>query len=170
MILFIDCGDTLCDESTEVRLVHGGVVQKASLFPGAAEALQRIKAMGIPICLVADGLDASFHVILHDLISLFDGWIVSETIGAEKPSPRMFEAAMQAMGLTDADKPQIVMTGNNVRKDIAGANRFGITSILADYSPRYDMTPHTPDEVPDHLLHDIRDLPDLLLTLTKKNG
>ena len=170
MILFIDCGDTLCDESTEVRLVRGGVVQKASLFPGAAETLERIHTMGIPICLVADGLDASFHVILHDQIPLFDGWIVSETIGAEKPSPMMFEAAMAAMHLTDADKPQIVMVGNNVRKDIAGANRFGIISVLADYSPRYDMTPHSPDETPDYRLHDIRDLPDLLISLTKKNG
>lgn len=170
MILFIDCGDTLCDESTEIRIVPGGVVQKASLFPGAAETLDRIKAMGIPICLVADGLEASFRVILHGLTDRFDGWVVSETIGAEKPSPLMFEAAMQALHLTDADKPRIAMVGNNVRKDIAGANRFGIISVLADYSPRYDMTPHVPDEVPDYLLHDIRDLPDLLSQLEKKNG
>ena len=168
MILFIDCGDTLCDESTEVRLVHGGVVQQASLFPGAAETLDRIRAMQVPICLVADGLEASFQVILQGLTDRFDGWVVSETVGAEKPSPLMFEAAMQAMDLQEEDKPKILMVGNNVRKDIAGANRFGITSVLADYSPRYDMTPHAPDEVPDYLLHDIRDLPDLILSLSEK--
>ena len=165
MILFIDCGDTLCDESTEVRLVPGGVVQKASLFPGAAETIERIHALGIPICLVADGLDASFQVILHGLTGCFDGWVTSEAVGAEKPSSLMFQTAMDAMGLSDADKPHILMVGNNVRKDIAGANRFGIISVLADYSPRYDMTPHTPDEVPQYILHDIRDLPELIRIL-----
>ncbi|MCR5006085.1 MAG: HAD family hydrolase [Clostridiales bacterium] len=170
MILFIDCGDTLCDESTEVRLVPGGVVQKASLFPGAAETIEQIHALGIPICLVADGLDASFQVILRNVIGCFDGWVTSEAVGAEKPSPLMFEAAMKAMELSDSDKPQILMVGNNVRKDIAGANRFGILSVLADYSPRYDMTPHAPDEVPRFILHDICDLPALIRHLeTQKN-
>ena len=31
------------------------------------------------------------------------------------------------MKLTQKDKQKIVMIGNNLKKDIAGANRFGIT-------------------------------------------
>ena len=164
-VLFIDCGDTLCDESTEVRDVPGGVVKEAFLFPGAEDALQQVKAQGVPIVLVADGLEASFAYILRHVRNLFDGWITSETIGEEKPSPKMFEAAMRSIGLTDDDKPRVLMVGNNTRKDIAGANRFGILSVLADYSPRYDMTPHTEEQEPDYRLHDIRDLPDLILRI-----
>ena len=162
MILFIDCGDTLCDESTEVRDFPGGVVKEAFLFPGAEEALQKVHEMGIPIVLVADGLEASFAYILRNVRSLFDGWVTSESVGAQKPSEKMFETAMRTLSLGEADKPSIVMVGNNLRKDIIGANRFGLISVLADWSPRYDMTPRTSEEEPDYRLHDIRELPELL--------
>ena len=162
LILFIDCGDTLCDESTEVRDEPAGVVKQASLFPGAEDVLREIHQMGIPIVLVADGLDASFQYILRHVKHLFSGWIVSETIGEEKPSSKMFQAAMDALRLSETDKPRILMVGNNTKKDIVGANRFGIHSVLARYSPRYDMTPHAPEEVPDYTIDEIRELPSLL--------
>ncbi len=161
-ILFIDCGDTLCDESTEVRDEPGGVVKEAFLFPGAEEVLHEVHAAGIPIVLVADGLDASFAYILRNVRHLFSGWVASEAVGAEKPDARMFEAAMASLHLQAEDKPRIFMVGNNLRKDVLGANRFGLISVLADYSPRYDMTPHSDEEVPRYVIHDIRELPDLL--------
>ena len=40
LIIFIDSGDTLVDESTEIR-PDGQIVEKAGLFAGAAEALRR---------------------------------------------------------------------------------------------------------------------------------
>ncbi|MCD8023570.1 MAG: glycoside hydrolase family 88 protein [Lachnospiraceae bacterium] len=42
------------------------------------------------------------------------------------------------------------MIGNNLKKDIAGANRFGITSIWLDWSPRYFHTVEEPDWQPDY--------------------
>ena len=162
IVLFIDCGDTLCDESTEVRDVPGGVVKQASLFPGAEDTLREIHAMGIPIILVADGLDASFQYILRNVKTLFSGWVVSETVGKEKPAAEMFEEALRQAGLTEEDKPRILMVGNNLKKDIVGAKRFGINAVLAAYSPRYDMVPKTEEEQPDAVIHDIRELPALL--------
>ena len=58
---------------------------------------------------------------------------MSEVVGKQKPEPIMFETALQKMGLTEADKPRIVMIGNNLKKDIAGANRMGVTSIWLDW-------------------------------------
>lgn len=56
------------------------------------------------------------------------------------------------------------MIGNNVKKDIAGANMFGITSILLDWSPRYNMIPESPEQVPDYIVHK----PEELLSLIKE--
>ncbi|MBQ7370309.1 MAG: HAD family hydrolase, partial [Blautia sp.] len=61
LIIFIDSGDTLVDESSEIRKVPGGVVYEASLVPGAADALRELKAQGYRIALVADGLTESFY-------------------------------------------------------------------------------------------------------------
>ena len=62
LILFIDSGDTLVDESTEIRDDTGVVVQ-AELIPGAAEAVRTLWRQGYRIALVADGLRASFDRI-----------------------------------------------------------------------------------------------------------
>ena len=163
LIIFIDSGDTLVDESTEIR-PDGQIVEKAGLFAGAAEALRRMKASGYRIALVADGLNQSFENVYkqHGLRDCFDAWIISETVGEEKPSRRMFQAAMEQMGLTDRDKARIVMIGNNLERDILGANRMGIHSILAGYSPRYRMTPFRAEETPEYTAHSPDEIPKLV--------
>ncbi len=67
--------------------------------------------------------------------------------------------------LTEEDKHRIVMIGNNVRKDVAGANRFGITSILLDWSPRYDMNPASEEEKADYIVHEPKELLTLIESL-----
>ena len=99
---------------------------------------------------------------LNGLGYCFDQWIVSEVVGKQKPEPIMFETAFQKMGLTDADKPRIVMIGNNLKKDIAGANRMGLTSIWLDWSKRYFHTVEEPDWQPDYTVHTPQELIPLL--------
>ena len=74
----------------------------------------------------------------------------------------MFETAFHQLHLTDADRPRIVMIGNNLKKDIAGANRQGLTSIWLDWSPRYFHTVEEPDWQPDYTVHTPTELLELL--------
>ena len=150
LILFFDSGDTIIDQGTEVRLVPEGVVQTAECIPGARETVLHLHEAGYRICLVADGLAESFRRMFDQqgIAHCFEQRSVSETVGAEKPDARMFETAMELMSLTDADKKRVIMIGNNVERDIAGANRFGIRSILLTWSPRYRMESRTADETP----------------------
>ncbi len=158
-ILFTDSGDTIIDESTQ-QYDEKGNVTCAETVPGAGEVLRKLKEDGYRIALVADGGWESFQNVYREngLGSCFEQWIVSEVVGEEKPSAKMFDTAMKQMALTEADKPFIVMIGNNLKRDIAGANRYGITSIWLDWSPRYfhreeeadwhpDYTVHTPEEL-----------------------
>lgn len=46
-IIFLDSGDTLVDESTEVR-IKGDVVDHAEFFPGIKEVLFQLKNAGFP--------------------------------------------------------------------------------------------------------------------------
>ena len=104
LIIFIDSGDTLVDESTEIR-DEEGVVTEAQLFPGAGEAVRTLHSAGYRIALVADGLEASFRNIFrqHGLEYCFEARAISESVGAEKPDPAMFRCAMEQMGLSDED-------------------------------------------------------------------
>ena len=163
LVVFIDSGDTIIDEGTEI-LDARGVVIHASVIPGADTMLRRLRDDGYRLCMTADGRTESFENVYREngLWDVFSAHAISETVGAEKPDPRMFENAMRRCGLTDADKPRAVMVGNNLKRDILGANRYGITSILLDWSLRYDMIPSCAEETPKYVIHTPEELPALL--------
>lgn len=58
--------------------------------------------------------------------SLIDVFVTSEEAGAEKPNPRIFQLALERLGLL-AD--QVVMIGDDWNADIIGATQLGIDSI-----------------------------------------
>jgi putative hydrolase of the HAD superfamily len=153
LIIFIDSGDTLVDESKEIKDKEGTVLH-AGFFDGAAETLKKLYESGYKIALVADGTKTSFDNIYleNDLDYCFAAKAISGELKHEKPSKVMFEHAMKELGLKDSDTHRIVMIGNNIKRDIAGANRMGIISILAAYSPRYNMKPENEEETPDYVI------------------
>ena len=171
-ILFTDIGDTVIDEGTEVRDAPGGVVRRAACVPGARETLLALYARGYTIAMVADGLVESFHNTMaqHGLGHVFAAKAISEAVGAEKPDPRMFRSAMDQLGLGDADKPRVLMVGNNLARDIAGAKAFGIRSALLRWSPRYRYEWEGEAEAPDFVLDDPTGLPALLERLEEELG
>lgn len=169
LIIFTDSGDTIIDESTQVYDDQETVL-RADFIPGAGEVLKQLKDEGYRIALVADGTWESFQNIYREngLGYCFEEWIVSEIVGEQKPARSMFDTAMEKMGLTDADKPFIVMIGNNLKKDVAGANRYGITSVWLDWSPRYFHTVEEPDWQPDYTVRTPEELKALIEELEKK--
>ena len=169
LIIFTDSGDTIIDESTQVYDDQETVL-RADFIPGAGEVLKQLKDEGYRIALVADGTWESFQNVYREngLGYCFEEWIVSEVVGEQKPARSMFDTAMEKMGLTDADKPFIVMIGNNLKKDVAGANRYGITSVWLDWSPRYFHKVEEPDWQPDYTVKTPEELKALIEELEKK--
>ena len=152
LIIFTDSGDTIIDEGSQVYdAQEPGIVSRAEFIENAGE-------------------EASFQNVYrkNGLRSCFDAWVVSETVGQQKPEAIMFQTAMEQLGLEEKDKKRIVMIGNNLKKDIAGANRFGITSIWLDWSPRYYRTIEEEDWRPDYTVHHPSELPALLEELNRK--
>ena len=172
IILFTDIGDTIIDEGSEVRAVPFGVVLRADCVPGAKETMLELYRRGCTIAMVADGLVESFQNTMRQngLSHIFSAKAISEAVGREKPDPAMFREAMEALGLTDADKGRILMVGNNLERDIAGANRFGIRSVLLDWSPRYRHVPENEMEIPDYRIHTPEELLELVERLNDKAG
>ena len=154
LVIFTDSGDTIIDEATQVY-DDRHIVQEASFIPGADRVLRQLHEEGYTIALVADGEWESFQNVYRrsGLDDCFDAWVVSEVVGQQKPAAVMFETAYEKLGLTDADKSRIVMIGNNLKKDVAGANRQGLISVWLDWSPRYFHTVEEPDWQPDYTVH-----------------
>lgn len=154
LIIFTDSGDTIIDEATQVY-DDRHIVQEASFIPGADRVLRQLHEEGYTIALVADGEWESFQNVYRrsGLDDCFDAWVVSEVVGQQKPAAIMFETAYEKLSLTETDKSRIVMIGNNLKKDVAGANRQGLISVWLDWSPRYFHTVEEPDWQPDYTVH-----------------
>ena len=169
LIIFIDSGDTIIDEATQV-FDDRGIVLEAECIPGAGEVLRQLHDEGFTIALVADGEWESFRNVYrkNGLGGCFDAWVVSEVVGQQKPAPIMFETAFEKLQLTDADRSRVVMIGNNLKKDIAGANRQGLTSVWLDWSPRYFHRVEEPDWQPDYTVKTPAELIPLLHSLEEK--
>jgi putative hydrolase of the HAD superfamily len=162
LIIFIDSGDTLVNEAAEV--FDHEVVIHCELIEGAADAMKLLHDQGYLICLVADGRLKSFENIYAEqgLRYCFDGWVVSEVLGTRKPDALMFQNAIEQLGLSEADKGRIIMVGNNLSRDVLGANLFGIVSVWLDWTPRYPKDPRDDREVPDYVIHTPSELPALV--------
>ncbi|TCM99667.1 putative hydrolase of the HAD superfamily [Paenibacillus sp. BK033] len=166
LIIFLDCGDTIIDEGTEVRDEHGVVIE-GKVIPGADEMVRTLAERGYRLAIVADGLAQSFKNLLsiNGLYDYFEVLIYSEQMKAEKPDPRMFRAAMGAMLLDERDRERIVMVGNNLSRDVRGANAAGITSVHLNWTSRYPKSSPDPAERPDYTIEEplaLVELADLL--------
>lgn len=166
LAILLDCGDTLIDEGTEVKDENGATLS-ADLIPGAAEALLALKASGYRLGLVADGPELTFRNELaqHNLARIFDCYAISELLGCEKPDRRMFEHALHQLGILPGDYARVVMVGNNLSRDIKGANELGLISVWIDWAPRRAKVPADASEAPRYTIQNPAELPALIASL-----
>jgi putative hydrolase of the HAD superfamily len=66
--------------------------------------------------------------------------------------PRMFIHAMQELGIEPEDYGRVVMVGNNLERDIKGANKLGMVSVWLDWAPRRSKVPADTLEKPDYTI------------------
>ena len=162
-VLLIDCGDTLADESTEQKNERGETLY-ADLIPGAAELIHELKRRDYRLALCADGPVATFENILnqHGLWNCFDAFAISEAVGVSKPDERMFRTALDTLDVDPVHYAQTVMVGNNLERDIAGANALGLITVFLSWSDKRRKTPLSDLETPDVTIQKPLDLIEVL--------
>jgi putative hydrolase of the HAD superfamily len=120
--------------------------------PGAVETLRILKERGLKIALVSN-FDGRLHRVVAEtgLSRFFDRIVVSSETGWAKPSPRIYAAALGALGVASGEA---LMVGDRPREDAAGAAAAGLRALL--YDPRgLQPGPHT--------IRDLRQVPRRLL-------
>lgn len=164
-VLF-DLGDVIMREETEEKI--DGVTQRAEIYPGIADVLRSLHAQAMPLALVADTRDGTFRNVLglHGLFDLFDAFAISDHLGVEKPHRRMFEHALVELGIPEAEWPNVAMVGNNLARDIRGANALGMISIWLVWNQRYPLAGGDTAEKPTYQVNSAEELGILLDALS----
>ena len=99
-------------------------------YPDAARALAELRGRGLRL-VAASNWDCSLPRVLDGagLGELLDGVVSSAAVGARKPDPALFEAAL-AVALCPAD--EAVHVGDSLENDVRGALAAGIRAVLVD--------------------------------------
>lgn len=102
------------------------------LYPDTADVLQEIRGRGVAIGLVSDiHLDLRPVLAAHGIAGLFDAWVLSFEHGIQKPDPRMFTLALDALEV----RPQhALMVGDRASHD-GGAASAGIATLILPSPP-----------------------------------
>jgi putative hydrolase of the HAD superfamily len=101
------------------------------LAPGIDACLGELGERGVRLGIVCD-VGISGGELLRELLAReallghFSGWAFSDEVGAYKPSPRMFEAALGALGAEPAESLHV---GDLRRTDVAGAAAMGMRTV-----------------------------------------
>jgi putative hydrolase of the HAD superfamily len=96
-------------------------------YPEVAAALARWRADGTAL-VVASNWDISLHEVMREtgLRELVDGVVTSAEVGAAKPSPQLFAAALELAGAAPGEAVHI---GDSLEQDVAGALLAGIAAV-----------------------------------------
>jgi putative hydrolase of the HAD superfamily len=165
-VLF-DLGDVIMREETEEKLDN--VTQRAELHPGMADLLRRLHERKIPMGLVADTRDGTYRNVLgmYGLFELFDVFAISDHLGVEKPDRAMFVHALEGLGIPESEWQAVAMVGNNLARDVRGANALGLLSIWLVWNQRYPLEALDDDERPRYQVSTAEDLERLLIALAE---
>lgn len=120
-------------------------------IPGAVETVRALRRRGLRIGVVSNAegrVEQDLRGAGFD--GLLDVVVDSHVVGVEKPDPRIFEIALERLGVAPGEA---VFLGDVPSVDIAGARRAGVFAVLLD---RHDLYPTC--DAP--RLHSIADLQD----------
>ena len=104
--------------------------KRLRLYPGVKRVLDELR-LTYHLALVSDAQPCYIlpEIKAVGLEGCFDPIIISAHYGFRKPDGRLIEKALNLMKLTPAE---VIYVGNDMYRDIHGAQRFGIKTIFID--------------------------------------
>lgn len=133
------------------QLCQGGY-----LLEGAREILEYLSGK-YTLVLATNGLARvqRARVRKAGIEQFFERHAISQELGYHKPDPRFFELALEGF---DYSKEQVIMIGDSLFSDMAGADAFGIKSIW--YNPREILNDRVAS--PDYEVSHLKEIKEIL--------
>jgi putative hydrolase of the HAD superfamily len=98
--------------------------------PGAAETITALRERGLKIGLITVcSEDVALLWEETEFHGLFDAEVFSATCGLRKPDPRIYELALERLGV---EPHEAVFVGDGANDELAGAERVGMRAIGVD--------------------------------------
>ncbi len=127
--------------------------RRLGLYPYVCEVLDVLRER-YPLAIVTDAQSMYARGELHKvgLLGYFDPIVVSGDHGYRKPDRRLFQLALDGMGVAAGNAMYV---GNDMYRDIYGAREAGLTTVMFDSD---QGVKEYRDCAPDYRITDFRDL------------
>ena len=127
--------------------------RRLGLYPYVFEMLDVLRKR-YPLAIVTDAQTIYARSELHKvgLLGYFDPIVVSGDYGYRKPDRRLFQFALDGMGVPAGNA---LYVGNDMYRDIYGAREAGLTTVMFDSDQGVKVYR---DCAPDYRITDFRDL------------
>ena len=139
------------------EMARGVSRRRLGLYPYVLEVLDVLRGR-YPLAVVTDAQNAYARSELHKvgLLGYFDPIVVSGDHGFRKPDPRLFQLALDGLGVAAENT---LYVGNDMYRDIYGAREARLTTVMFD-SDQGEKAYR--DCTPDYTIADFRDLLQIL--------
>lgn len=113
------------------RFEEAGLALDVAPLPGAATALESLRARGVRTALICDTGFSGGRIVRQllartGLLTLLEVVVFSDEVGVPKPDRRMFEAAMGPLGVAPVE---CVHVGDLKRTDVQGGRGAGMGTV-----------------------------------------
>ena len=136
----------------DLRAAFAGSDASHPPFPDSAPALRRLKAAGYRLGALSNIDEASFARAIAPLGIAFDVVVTAERVGAYKPDPAHFEAALADLAALGVARARVLHVAQSLRADIAPARRLGLTTVWVNRPGSRLGRTGAEDARPDHEL------------------
>jgi putative hydrolase of the HAD superfamily len=135
------------------EMARGISRQRLGLYPYVREVLDVLRER-YPLAIITDAQSAYARAELYKvgLLGYFDPIVISGDHGYRKPDGRLFQFALDGMGVAAANA---LYVGNDMCRDIFGAREAGLTTVMFNSD---QGTKAYRDCVPDYTITDFREL------------
>lgn len=127
------------------------------VFVEVPETLRRLRAAGLKTAILSNGSPAMLETAVagNRIDELLDAVITVEEVGVFKPDPRVYQRAVDRLGVAAAE----VSFQSSNSWDAYAASAFGMRVVWCN---RYGQKPERLPGKPDHVITTLTDLPALL--------
>jgi putative hydrolase of the HAD superfamily len=104
-------------------------------YPDTARVLAALRERGVPVAVVSNiGWDLRPVFRVHGVADLVDAFVLSYEHEVQKPDPRLFQVALDALGAGGEAARETVMVGDSAQAD-GGATALGCRFLLVEPLP-----------------------------------
>lgn len=105
----------------------------ADVLPGALNALYELAEVAT-LAIVSNGAYSvqKPRIEASGVMQFIDGVYISEKVGASKPNPKIFEAALRDLGVTN--RSRVLVVGDDLLADIRGGLNAGLDTCWVNFA------------------------------------